>query len=178
MAFTVEDGSVVTDANSYVDEAYVTGYLTDRNRQTENSWDSISTAQKQAAMVEATDYVENRFSSKFVGVRVGSAQELSWPRSGAYNSYGYLEASDGIPKALKKAVAEYAIRAVSATLLPDPVVDASAGSVESIKEKIGPLETDVKYVAGSYGQVIIKPFPAADKLLNCLLHSTGGSVVR
>jgi hypothetical protein len=65
----IETGSGVRGANSYVSTSYVTTYLTERNRQTENSWASASTGVKESACIQATDYLEKRFSSLFKGFK-------------------------------------------------------------------------------------------------------------
>lgn len=69
MTILVEDGSGVDGANSYVSVADVTAYLADRNRQTENSWNSSSVAAQEAAAVAGTDFVEQRFRDRFRGVK-------------------------------------------------------------------------------------------------------------
>jgi len=68
MALVIETGVGVRGANAYVNAAYVTAYLTARNRQTENSWSTAVTAAQEAAIIAATDYVEKRFGHKFKGV--------------------------------------------------------------------------------------------------------------
>lgn len=67
MSLIIETGVGVRNANAYVNAAYVLAYLTARNRQTENLWSTVSTAVQEAAIITATDYVENRFSHKFKG---------------------------------------------------------------------------------------------------------------
>lgn len=67
MSFIIEDGSGIPAANSYASDAYVLNYLTERNRQDENSWASLSLAVEQAHIVEATDYIEGRFRLCFMG---------------------------------------------------------------------------------------------------------------
>jgi len=67
MTFTVEDGSGVRGANAGVDVAFVTTYLTDRARNT--AWDAETSANQQAAIIEATDYVEQRFATRFKGFK-------------------------------------------------------------------------------------------------------------
>lgn len=69
MALIIEDGSGVQGANSYQSVADITAYLTSRNRQAENSWDTSTSAQQEAAAIAATDFIENRFSLLFKGVR-------------------------------------------------------------------------------------------------------------
>lgn len=68
MAVIVENGTGVAGANSFVTVAFVTAYLTARNRQTENGW-AGSGAEEDAAVIEATDYIEARFSQLFKGAK-------------------------------------------------------------------------------------------------------------
>ena len=67
MSFIVEDGSGIPAANSYASDTYVLNYLTERNRQDENTWASLSLAVQQAQIIEATDYIEGRFRLCFMG---------------------------------------------------------------------------------------------------------------
>lgn len=69
MTVIVEDGSGVAGANSYVSPAFVTAYLTDRNRQTESGWTAPESTGESAACVAATDYIERRFGQRFRGQR-------------------------------------------------------------------------------------------------------------
>lgn len=68
MSLIIETGAGVRNANSYVDTAYVSSYLADRNRSTENSWDSATSAVQEAAIIAATDYLEKRYGGKFLGL--------------------------------------------------------------------------------------------------------------
>lgn len=67
MSLVIETGVGVRSANAYVNESYVTTYLTTRGRETENSWSTATTAVKEAAIVSATDYIDKRFGSRFKG---------------------------------------------------------------------------------------------------------------
>lgn len=69
MTLIVEDGSGVSGANSYVTPAFVTAYLTDRNRQTESGWTSPEGVAESASVIAATDYIERRFGRRFRGQR-------------------------------------------------------------------------------------------------------------
>lgn len=299
MTLIIETGAGVREANSYVDVAYITNYLTVRNRQAENGWTAAATAIKEAAAIAATDYVDTRFGAKFKGApefsfdeeraegsitfsgaplegqtltlgdaaykfvlsltgepyevsRSGSAttiatnleaaieagpgagvayglgtpqsrhsgvqragaaltltakaagssgsltvlqgplanavivgfsggkdggiQPLSWPRSSAFDQRG--QRIVGIPDRLKQAVAEYAVRAVSSPLLPDPAVDPYGGRLFSRREQVGPIQEEARYSRTSETQNIFVPYPAADRLLRPLLLGSGGGVIR
>lgn len=302
MALILEDGTGVSGANSYTTAAQVTAYLTERNRVEENLWSDFNSAEKDAGCIASTDYIEQRFSERFLGRRefqnvstargtltftgqpidtqtvvVGSItytfntilgaansvligasvdasivnlrdailadssklgttvglgtvvnteatadeavgdrllaiaiekgtpgndvattttvtaatwsaatllggsdindpQALSFPRVELFDREGI--SVRGMPVKLLQAAAEYAVRAVDGTkLTPDPVTDASGQVIVQNKVKVGPIETDVRFAEGGVLNQIIKPFPAADRLLFSYLK-TPGKVIR
>ena len=63
----IEDGSGVKDANGYIDEAFALEYLTNRGREVENGWSGLTSDQQKAAIIAATDYIENQFGLRFRG---------------------------------------------------------------------------------------------------------------
>lgn len=67
MAFIVETGAGTPGANAYAATTFITAYLTERNRATENGWTAASEAVKQAAGIAATDYIETRWGPYFKG---------------------------------------------------------------------------------------------------------------
>jgi len=75
----LENGTGVLGANALVNAAFVTAYLTERNRSTENGWGTASSAAKDAACIAGTDYVEQAFrdlfrgSKEFLDLRVARA---------------------------------------------------------------------------------------------------------
>jgi hypothetical protein len=69
MALTIEDGSGVSGANSYTNATLALAYLTDRNRQDENTWADLDANIKDAHLIAAADYIENRFRDCFKGVK-------------------------------------------------------------------------------------------------------------
>ena len=165
MAFIVEDGTGVADANSYATVEFADAYFAERAVTT---WAGDEPT-KQAALIKATDYIESRNTTKFRGVPKSDTQTLSWPRDYAYNAYGTELTL--VPKTLQKACVEYALRALSGELAPDPTT--SDGALESEKKKVGPIEVEKKYVAGGQVAALFKPYPAADALLRPLLYSPG-----
>lgn len=164
MAFVVEDGTAKADANSYVAIAEADGYFADRGI---TAWTGADAA-KQAALVKATDYIEGRFSQRFIGSKKTTAQALSWPREGAGDF-----ADTVVPVGLRRACCEYAVRALSAALAPDLKVDASGLTVVATKKKIGPIETDYAVPQTGLGStpMLFRPYPAADMLLRGLVYS-------
>lgn len=169
MAFTVEDGTWVADANANCTVEFVDAYFTDRGNA---AWTGVD-AVKQQAIVRATDYIETVFGPRFRGWKSDADQSLSFPRTGLYDSIG--RAIEGMPTLVQQATAEYAVRALSAALMPDPVVDATGGRVLGNRKKVGPIEVETTFSETAI--ITIKPYPAADRLLTSLI-ATGGRVVR
>lgn len=158
MAFVVEDGTGVSDANSYTDVAFADEYFNDRGIA---EWDG-SNEEKQAALILATDYVELRFGRRWIGEMANPLQGLSWPRV----AEGIPE--DEVPVKLQRAVCEYAKRALTAQLAPDPEVSAAGASVVTVREKVGPLEEQFQ-VLGHGSVKLFRPYPTADSLLQGLV---------
>ena len=67
MTMIVEDGTGVSGANAYMTIAEVTAYLTDRARETENSWSTSDAAVQQGAIIAATDFIDRRWGLRFKG---------------------------------------------------------------------------------------------------------------
>ena len=121
MAFTVEDGSSVDDANAYADVATVDEHHSDRGNE---RWNDFITTEKQAAIIRASDFIDKRFGRRFRGARRQKAQGLEWPRIDAFDDDGFLlhGTTDSVPRQVLKAVAEYALRAAQCFVLsPDPL---------------------------------------------------------
>jgi len=160
MAFTVEDGTGLTTSNALIDVAFADAYFADRGIA---AWTGDNTTVKQPAIIRATDYLCNRFT--FIGELYSEDQALAFPRT-----YDYLEAPE-MPVKMKQAVAEYALRALTQTLAPDPVVSDTGGQVIEKREKLGPLEEQTRYAEG-VANAVLRPYPAADMLLRGLVDNT------
>ena len=135
MALVVEDGTGVDQspsANSYATVAEADSYFSARNN---SDWSGATTAAKEAALIEATDWLGQQYRMRWKGIRVSSGQPLDWPRYGVIledtyeldtvdypsSSIGFPNEldSDFIPNELKYATMEMALRRIedSATKL-------------------------------------------------------------
>lgn len=103
----------------------------------------------------------------------GRPQTMEFPRQYLYDRAGVKV--DGVPLRLKEATCEYAFKANSTTLAPDPTVDASGLRLTKSVKKVGPITTEYGY-AEEQMPVITKPFPAADRLLQEYVSTTGGVI--
>lgn len=158
MAFTVQDDQgLVSEANAYADLDYVREYHADRGR--DLSAPGTADAALQAAIIKATDYVDKRYI--FLGERRQRDQTTEWPRRDAYDRSGYL--IEGIPRAVKQAVAELAQRALSTSLMSDPTRDDTGRTVLATSSGVGPLKESVEYAAG--GAYTFPEYPEVDRLL-------------
>ncbi len=119
--------------------------------------------------------VTNLTITAFTGGEDGGSQPLSFPRLHLFDKTG--NAVQGIPRKLKEAASEYAVRAAAAILLPDPSTDDFGGTIKQKTEKVGPIEETTVWDPGSMGSRLLKPYPAADKLLQSYILA-GGRVTR
>lgn len=156
MALIVQtDQGNVDGANAYVDAAYVIAYHADRGL----DLSATATATLEAAIVRATDYLDQRFT--FVGVPIYTDQSTGWPRSNAKDCNGWLV--QGIPLAVKQATAEYTNIALASELSPTPERDDTGQTVAAKSEGVGPLTESVRYAAA--GQFKMPKYPKADRIL-------------
>jgi hypothetical protein len=127
---TVEDGSGVSDADSYVSESDADTYFDDRN---ESEWANLNQSQKSAALRKATSFLDSHFDWK--GGVANQGQSLDWPREDVENDESQEVDSDVIPEAVRDACMELAFHAAVEGDL-EPMTDPGenkrivAGSVE------------------------------------------------
>lgn len=88
MVFIVETGAGTPNANSYVTLDFITAYLTDRGRETENNWLASSVAEKQESAVEATDFIDFRHGHRVKGERL--RQLIAGRKSSGTITFGAL----------------------------------------------------------------------------------------
>lgn len=93
----IEDGTIVTDADSYVSIEFADSYFSARG---ETSWIELDEDSKAHALVKATDFVDNIFA--WNGKKASANQSLNFPRTELIDRDGYKV--EGIPSKLKQAV--------------------------------------------------------------------------
>lgn len=152
----VQSSPPVAGANSYASIQDFKSWMDSRLKVYAGKTD----AQLEAALVSATEYLDNRFT--FIGYRATKGQELEWPRQDAWDNRG--DKVEGIPGNLVKALFEYAYRALNGVELnPDLERDASGQVVLSKSSAVGPISESVTYAAS--GAVKAPSFPSADAWL-------------
>ena len=102
----VEDGTGLSNADSFVSVAYADTYFTTRGV---SAWASLTN--KEALLIKATDYIEAVYSEAWKGVTLNDTQSLSFPR--------IIDDATVYPDRLLKAVCELALKANDGDLLVD-----------------------------------------------------------
>lgn len=131
MALIVEDGSIVLNANTYVDAATVRAFSLLRG----TDLSAVTDETLEPYIIKAMDYVES-FRDKFKGRRWTRDQALQWPRSYVVID-NYRVYTDTIPQQLKDAVCQLTIDQNNGT-----DIDPDGEGQEVVREKIGPIETE------------------------------------
>lgn len=171
MALTVEDGTGVAGAESYVSVADCADYATARGLTFPVSPEN----EAEAALRVATAWIDGKYRTRFPGSRTnGRSQGLEWPRTDATDASGEDIAEDEIPVEIISATCEAAIRelASAGSLNPDRV--ATDGALKRQLDKVGPLETETEYFEGGSASGPI--FGTIDDILSSLLGRASSSL--
>jgi hypothetical protein len=164
----VEDGTAKPDSESYISVADANIYHDARGNA---AWAAV--ADKEAALRKATDYMVQAYRPRWKGYRKDGAQALDWPRTFVYlepfvhgivGTYPFLVSDIIVPEEIKKACAEYALIAASASLAPN--LDRAI-----VREKVGPLETEFDKSSPEYTR-----YRAMDMILRPYLTGGGANV--
>ena len=162
----VEDGSGLASANSYISLADANSYF--EARRNPATWTEADDAAREQALRVGTDYLDAKYGDQWVGLRNTKTQALDWPRALAYDLDGYPIETDEVPKRLKHATAEMALRYLTAPdeLLPDVAQDDQ--SIASESNTVGPISQSISYQGG---KAYSKRFTTVERLLK-----TGGLI--
>jgi hypothetical protein len=164
MAFVAEDGTGLAEANSYIDTDWADEYFSDRGNE---AWANLDSGVKEVALINATDYINLRWAEKFRGSTATEIQALPFPR--LYVGSSVLQ----MPVSLKRATAEYALRASAGPLAPDYQFDDSGRLWTKKREEVGPIVEETSYGSTSVTDLYaFRPYPVPDGLIKPLL--TGG----
>lgn len=161
MALIVEDGTIVTDAESYITVDDADAYHTARGNA---AWTGADAA-KEALLRKATDYMGQVYGLRWKGDRVSASQVLDWPRDGV-EAFGFDVDSDAVPDAVVQACAELALRALRGALTPDV-------TRRTVREKVGPIEVEYDRNAPA-----LPDYQAVDNLLAPYLVNAGSGAFR
>ncbi len=153
MTLTVEDGSIVADANSYATLEFVNDYHTERGN---TAWTG-SDAAKEAAIIRATEFLDYSFAWK--GEIVSDDQGMRWPRKCVKDRDGREIATDAIPTPILRALAELSILSLAGAL-----IGGSAGSTSATTGAISRVKAGSVEVAYEAVQTVSAPTPGSNAL--------------
>lgn len=167
MSLIVEDGTGISNSESYCSVAFADSYWT---KLADSVWLALSTAQKEAALRKATTFMVELYRMRWKGRRVLITQALDWPRVGVvledfggsqgrhgFGSYGLFQVSYTIvPLELQSSCAEMAYRTLSGDLAAD------LGQMV-LSEKVGPLQVNYSPNSPQYTRyramdMLLKPY--------------------
>jgi prepilin-type processing-associated H-X9-DG protein len=168
MALIVEDGTSKSNAEAYLSVADADTY---HNNYVNMAWFDALEGNKEAALRNATQFLDVTFGSRWNGTPTKSTQALDWPRVGAHDFGGELFNSDSLPTILKNATAELALKSLTEDLFTD---EEDSGSIKSERVRVGPIELETEYSGGASQQ---KKFSKASHLVRELI-GTFGKVLR
>jgi len=153
VTLTIEDGTGVVGANSYVDATYVDGYAAAHGY---TSWAALDAAAKAIAIIQGVAFIDATFP--WLGRKASQSQGLKWPRDSGCLRPGLttcyeLDDPDGyslngvIPEPIKQACAEAAHLASQGTTLyqdRDPNGKLVQKTVGPISKGYQPESSDLK----------------------------------
>jgi len=135
MAFVVEDGTGLSNSNAYISVSFYDTYIADRGIVVAAS----TTAQKEQAIVVASDYLDTQFI--FLGSKKLSTQAMEWPRTGVIDiTSGQAIPSTIVPPIVQRTVAELVAKIRNGEVLLQDL--ARGGEVKS--ESVGPISVTYK----------------------------------
>lgn len=159
MAIIVEDGTIVSSANSYASEAELTTFFSNRNLTLSGDYTN------EQLLLLAMDYIE---SLQFKGVKRTREQTLQWPRLDVHID-GYYNNSDTIPTELKNGLMQTAV-AIDQGNNPQQTLTRKV-----IRERVEGA-VDVSYSAGSSANDVDPKIMGF--LFKLLSGGAGGNTVR
>ena len=175
MAFTEQDDTgLIADANAYISLVEMRAYHLDRGL----DLSAVADGDLEAAIVRATDYIDQRFP--FIGLILNNypSQTTEWPRKQAFWPDGGI--ISGLPTPLKEACAEYANVAQTETLYQPSTTLGVVGVVKKKDQSVDVLKDVTEYFESGSGASTLREIPIADNKLYAagLVEFPTDSVVR
>ncbi|MEJ8571232.1 DnaT-like ssDNA-binding protein [Microbaculum marinum] len=169
MALTVEDGTGLAGAESYVSASDADTYHSARGN---SAWIG-SEDEKEEALRKAAEYLDGRYRGRWKGVRGSKAQALAWPRARVVDEDGYSVSSTTVPNAVVAATCEAALLILSGTDLSPTLTRENFATQEEVK--VGPIEESRSYSSGAPTKPVVTRIE--QKLSGLLTSGTGGGAI-
>ena len=158
--------AITVAVDTYLSVADADAYWLLRN---DSVWSAATTAEKEAALVVATQYIDGAYS--FIGEVTNYTQSLAFPRASleirSGNFKGVYYSSTTIPPQIEAATAELALEALSGTLEPS---QSRGGAIK--REKVDVIEVEYMDFAPSG-----KTFNYVSRILSPLTKGSQNTVM-
>lgn len=167
------------NADSYAAVADADAYFTATNN---TAW-AGATSDKEVALRQGCQYIENSYRNRWVGVRSTQPQSLAWPRGdGARGLYrttmlfplldidGFPIATTAIPQQLINAQCEAALLALQGVVLEPTLV--RGGLIKSLSTEVDVIKKETVWMDGASP---IDRYLAIEGILRGLVTSTPGA---
>lgn len=102
----LETGAGLSNSNSYVDLAEADTYFESHPYYADAWADIVDNTRRSDLLISASLWLDTNF--EWIGYKRFETQAMGWPRTGAYDRYGYLISDLLVPRELKYATAEMA----------------------------------------------------------------------
>lgn len=112
MTLTVEDGTGLADADSYVTVQEADDYADIFHSDT--TWDTLTLVEKEARLKQATRFLDTMVS--WASTIKKPTQALAWPRHEFNDREGRVVSEDSVPELIKNAQIDLAIESLTNTL--------------------------------------------------------------
>jgi hypothetical protein len=176
VALIVEDGTGLATAESYASVAEADLYHSNLGN---TSWSALTTPQKEQYLRQATNFLVQRYRTRWKGWRAYTVQRLDWPRLGVFlddvaayptggrlSSFAYMVAVNAVPAQVKDATCEAAYIASTGTALTPPTLTQNR-----LQVKTGPI-----FVAYDPRSPQTPRFPVIGQILSILLNEVSGAM--
>lgn len=142
MALIVENGSMVTGAESYASVAYSNSYHSLIGNE---SWSDLDNSTKEQCLRKATQYMQSKYFSKWQGIKRDDDQALDWPRENVIIfGTSSLVANSIIPNEIKNACCLLALRASTSELVSDKERAIKREKIDVIETEYSEYDTSEK----------------------------------
>lgn len=170
MTLTVEDGTGLPSANSYISVEDADAYFALRGNAV---WAALDVPAKETALVLATEFIDLRWGSKLQGRPVKASQALAFPRYPVYSAAGLLLSATSVPEGVARGCCEYALQSVAGALYNVP--QSAAKDVKKKRVVVGPVTTETEYFNPSNSPAYVS-IPKADAYIKPYTNSSSGVV--
>jgi len=154
LALTVEDGTVVANADALVSLSAANAYFSARS---DTAWTAATDPQKEAAIRYASRWISQRYH--WPGTIVDEDQSFAWPRDRAYDRDG-RDLTDTVPARVLDAVCETArfhlSNAITTSISRNSTLESvSLGSVAVAFRSDAPVRAFLPYVDELLSSIVV-----------------------